>query len=119
MRVFDRMTEHRVSPDLITFSIVLKANCDAGRLEAALELLGSIQRSGLSPDEVIVNNLLAGCAKIADPKLAKRMYSDMLASSITPCNATFSFLIRIFSQYNSLTRRHRCLSRIPRSITSR
>ena len=74
MRVFDRMTEHRVSPDLITFSIVLKANCDAGRLEAALELLGSIQRSGLSPDEVIVNNLLAGCAKIADPKLAKRHF---------------------------------------------
>eukprot|EP00927_Polykrikos_kofoidii_P065623 TRINITY_DN6135_c0_g2_i1.p1 TRINITY_DN6135_c0_g2~~TRINITY_DN6135_c0_g2_i1.p1 ORF type:complete len:618 (-),score=117.52 TRINITY_DN6135_c0_g2_i1:341-2194(-) len=103
MRVFEQMNDDgNVSPDLITFSIVLKANCDAGRLDAALDLLGVLLRSGLSPDEVIFNNLLAGCAKQGNTKLAKRIYTDMVAFGVKPSSATFSILIRLFSQCNLL-----------------
>merc|ERR1719343_1609048 len=55
-------------------------------------------KNGLHPDEVIFNNLLAGCAKHANVQLAKRLYDDMLASGIKPSNATFSILIRLYSQ---------------------
>merc|ERR1719343_898964 len=55
-------------------------------------------KNGLHPDEVIFNNLLAGCAKHANADLAKRLYSDMLASGIKPSNATFSILIRLYAQ---------------------
>eukprot|EP00927_Polykrikos_kofoidii_P024581 TRINITY_DN22326_c0_g1_i1.p1 TRINITY_DN22326_c0_g1~~TRINITY_DN22326_c0_g1_i1.p1 ORF type:complete len:634 (+),score=106.76 TRINITY_DN22326_c0_g1_i1:175-2076(+) len=103
MRVFEKMqADSNVSPDLITFSVILKANCDAGRLEVAMQLLGVILRSGLSPDEVIFNNLLAGCAKQGNATLAKRIYTNMLSSRIKPSNATFSILIRLFAQCNLL-----------------
>merc|ERR1719261_1195554 len=40
MRIYNKMsTDRNVKPDLITYSILLKANCDAGRMEKSLELL--------------------------------------------------------------------------------
>jgi len=99
MKVFEQMKgEESVPPDLITFSILIKANCDAGRMESALELLAGALHIGLKPDEVVFNNLLAGCAKQANAELAQRLYEDMVASGIQPSNATFSILIRLYSQ---------------------
>lgn len=99
MRIYEKMSaDKNVKPDLITYSILLKANCDAGRMEKSLELLDAMLQNGLRPDEVIFNNLLAGCAKHANAELAKRLYSDMLASGIKPSTATFSILIRLYAQ---------------------
>merc|ERR1719473_1630032 len=103
MKVYTQMSsEQSMSPDLITFSILIKANCDASRMEAALELLSATLRHGLQPDEVVFNNLMAGCAKQANAELAKRLYADMVASGIRPSNATFSILIRLYSQCKCL-----------------
>eukprot|EP00929_Paragymnodinium_shiwhaense_P008277 TRINITY_DN112225_c0_g1_i1.p1 TRINITY_DN112225_c0_g1~~TRINITY_DN112225_c0_g1_i1.p1 ORF type:complete len:665 (-),score=176.59 TRINITY_DN112225_c0_g1_i1:62-2056(-) len=103
MRIYERMQRDRnVQPDLITFSILLKANCDAGRLDSALELLDTMLKSGLRPDEVIFNNLLTGCAKQANAELAQRLYNDMVSSGIRPSNATFSIMIRLYSQCKML-----------------
>lgn len=99
MRIYQQMVEDKnVKPDLITYSILLKANCDAGRMEKSLELVDTMLKSGLRPDEVIFNNLLAGCVKDANARLAKRLYSDMFESGVKPSNATFSILIRVYSQ---------------------
>lgn len=99
MRVYQNMiSESAAAPDLITFSILLKANCDAGNLEVAFALLGSMTEFNLRPDEVIFNNLLVGCAKQGNVELAKRLYADMIASGVRPSNATFSILIRLYSQ---------------------
>merc|ERR1719502_882358 len=54
--------------------------------------------NGLHPDEIIFNNLLSGCAKDSNAELAKRLYDDMVASGVKPSNATFSILIRLYSQ---------------------
>lgn len=103
MRVYDKMRkEQSITPDLITFSILIKANCDAGRMEAALQLLTSMLDFGLQPDEVIFNNLFGGCVKSNNAALAKRLYGDMVASNVMPSNATFSILIRLYSQCKML-----------------
>jgi len=99
MKVYERMrTERNVTPDLITFSILIKANCDADHLEEGLKLLEAMITLNLRPDEVVFNSLLAGCAKQANAKLGKRLYADMLSCGIRPSNATFSILIRLFHQ---------------------
>lgn len=103
MKVYEQMrTERNVTPDLITFSILIKANCDSDRLEEALKLLESMANLNLRPDEVVFNNLLTGCARGSNAKLGKRLYADMLASGIRPSNATFSILIRVFQQCKAL-----------------
>jgi len=99
MKVYNQMrAERNVPPDVITFSILIKASCDAGRLEDALSLLEAMVNLGLTPDEVVYNNLLGGCAKESDDVLAKKLYKDMVKSGVRPSNATFSIMIRLFSQ---------------------
>merc|ERR1719263_2280269 len=103
MRVYNQMLSNEdVQPDLVTFSVLMKANCDANRLDEAFILLDTMLKRGLSPDEVIFNNLLAGCAKAANGELANRIYMDMIASGVKPSNATFSTLVRIYSQCKML-----------------
>merc|ERR1719377_284528 len=81
MNVFAQMHKERnVIPDLITFSILIKANCDADRLEEALKLLVAMTDLNLRPDEVVFNNLLAGCARQGNIQLGKRLYADMVAN---------------------------------------
>mmetsp|Transcript_32866 Transcript_32866/g.52425 ORF Transcript_32866/g.52425 Transcript_32866/m.52425 type:complete len:634 (+) Transcript_32866:123-2024(+) len=99
MKVYEQMrSERSMLPDLIAFSILIKANSDADRLEEALKLLESMLEQGLRPDEVIFNNLLAGCARQSNAELGKRLYIDMTSSGIRPSNATFSILIRLYQQ---------------------
>jgi pentatricopeptide repeat protein len=99
MKIYEQMrTGSNMLPDLITFSILIKAHCDADRLEDSLKLLEEMLQLGLKPDEVVFNNLLTGCAKQGNAELGKRLYSDMIASGVRPSNATFSILIRFFQQ---------------------
>mmetsp|Transcript_41668 Transcript_41668/g.109878 ORF Transcript_41668/g.109878 Transcript_41668/m.109878 type:complete len:656 (+) Transcript_41668:160-2127(+) len=105
MEVYQQMRSddlHGVTPDVITFSILIKANCDAGRLEKALGLLDGMMELHLCPDEVIFNNLLGGCIRDANHILAKRLYHSMVEGGIRPSNATFSILIRLFTSCRQL-----------------
>jgi len=94
----DMIADPNVSPDLITFSVLIKANCDSDKLEEALRLLEEMVELGLKPDEVIFNNLIAGCARLGNVALGKQLYNDMVQSGIRPSNATFSILIRLHHQ---------------------
>jgi len=114
MHVYEQMrTGRSVPPDLITFSILIKANCDARRLEAALQLLEAMLDFKLRPDEVVFNNLLGGCVKESKAELAKRLYEDMVAAGIRPSNATFSILIRLYAQCKLLDEAVEMLRREP------
>lgn len=98
MTMYNQMrTESGAKPDLITFSVLVKANCDAGRLDAALALLTGMMELNLAPDEVVYNNLISGCAKEGNVVLGRRIYKDMVASGTMPSNATFSVMIQLFA----------------------
>mmetsp|Transcript_34302 Transcript_34302/g.80204 ORF Transcript_34302/g.80204 Transcript_34302/m.80204 type:complete len:638 (-) Transcript_34302:102-2015(-) len=97
MTVYDQMKEN-ASLDIITFSILIKANCDASRLEAALKLLEEMVELGFQPDEVVFNNLLAGCANQGNISLGRRLYSDLLKVGLKPSTATFSILLRLYTK---------------------
>merc|ERR1719159_1176901 len=64
MEIYEYMRKEKsVEPDLVTFSILIKANCDTGRMEEALRLLEALSELGSQPDEIVFNNLLNGCVK--------------------------------------------------------
>jgi len=97
--LFAKMRKDKdMQPDVITFSILIKANCDAGRLEAALKLLMSMTEVGLKPDEVVFNNLLSGCIQDCNVELANQLYEEMHKTKVKPTVATFSILLRLYSQ---------------------
>jgi pentatricopeptide repeat protein len=119
MEIFKQMqNEKDIKPDLITFSILLRANFDVGRLEVGLGLVELMLKMGVQPDGVIFNNMLAGCAKFGGKSsvvLARRIYADMGASGLRPSTATFSILIRIFSDASLLEEAHEMLRTEPKS----
>ena len=52
VQIYEEMRKERsMQPDVITFSILIKANCDVGRLEEALKMLLAMKEAGLKPDE--------------------------------------------------------------------
>jgi len=63
-----------------------------------LKLLEELDALGLKADEVVFNNLIAGCALNGNALLGKQLYEDMVKSGIRPSNATFSILIRVYHQ---------------------
>jgi len=98
MEVYQRMrgdTASGVAPDVVTFSILIKAYCDSGRLEKALGLLEGMMELQLCPDDVIFNNLLAGCVQEGNNGMAKRLYRSMVEGGVRPSNATFSVMLRM------------------------
>mmetsp|Transcript_28008 Transcript_28008/g.60798 ORF Transcript_28008/g.60798 Transcript_28008/m.60798 type:complete len:656 (+) Transcript_28008:161-2128(+) len=100
MSVYEKMLEDRtqgVTPDLITFSILIKANCDAGGLKEALKLLDTMLDLNLHPDEVVFNNLLSGCVQKNDEKLGKQLFKNMIEAGLKPSNATFSIMLRLLA----------------------
>jgi pentatricopeptide repeat protein len=98
MRIYRQMlADQNSQPDLITFSMVIKANCDAGHMEVALDLFETMLEKGLTPDEVIFNSLLSGCSNRSNVPLARQIYQDMVACGVSPSSLTFSILVRLYS----------------------
>lgn len=99
---FKEMQSQGVEADGVTYSLVLKALCAGGQLEAALDLFNSICAEGHKPDEIIFNNLLSGCVTCKNVALGERILHDMVKLGIKPTCATFSTLIKLYSECNAL-----------------
>ncbi|KAF4696620.1 hypothetical protein FOZ60_016628 [Perkinsus olseni] len=108
MDVFTEMRKAEVVPDLITFSILIKSNCDAGKVDVSLKLLDELLRSfrlrGYKPDEIIYNNLLHGCCipskEIKTPipsrkGLADQILLGMMDNHVVASSATFSIYMKV------------------------
>jgi pentatricopeptide repeat protein len=100
MCTYRRMLQTRnAQPDLVTFSILITANCDAGKMDLAMELFESMIKLGCQPDEIVFNNLLSGCVKTSNVDLAWKLLADMVNHGVKPTNPTFSILLRLLTQH--------------------
>jgi pentatricopeptide repeat protein len=98
----DMCADENVPLDLITFSILIRAHTDEGKMQGALELVMKMKCQGITPDEVIFNSLLGGCIKQGRVELAQSLYQDMISNGVKPSSATFSILIRLYSNCKML-----------------
>merc|ERR1719261_1361085 len=56
--------EPPAEPDVVTYSTIVKGYCNSGGLDRALAIVQDMQADGkLTPDEVMYNSVLDGCAK--------------------------------------------------------
>merc|ERR1719359_256687 len=100
--VYEEMRHQGVKPDTRTFSLVLKALCDAGRMEQALECFETMCAENIEHDEIIFNNLLSGCVVRKNLALGEKLLQDMLQVNITPSCATFSTLMKLYTECDAL-----------------
>jgi len=90
-------------PDLVTYSTILKGYCNSGCLDRALEICKDMQADGkLTPDEVMYNSLLDGCAKEQRPNDALKLLDDMKKQGVAPSNYTLSMVVKLMGRCRRL-----------------
>jgi len=90
------MEAAQITPNVVTFSTILKGYCMENRLKQALELLEQMKTAHhLHPDEVAYNTLLDGCARFGDYKTGMAVLADMEAYGVTLSNFTLCVLAKL------------------------
>merc|ERR1719247_2952082 len=86
-------------PDIVTYSTIVKGYCNSGCLDRALEILKDMHSDGnFTPDEVMYNSLLDGCAKEHRPNDALMLLDEMKKNGVAPSNYTLSMLVKLMGR---------------------
>lgn len=92
------MDATRVQPDAVTYSILIKASCNAGNLEKALDLFKHVHNSGMACDQVTYNTILLACSKADRFTDADDIFQDMMQRNMVPNSLTCSILIKMYGR---------------------
>eukprot|EP00746_Dinoflagellata_sp_MGD_P016418 gnl/MRDRNA2_/MRDRNA2_137037_c0_seq1.p1 gnl/MRDRNA2_/MRDRNA2_137037_c0~~gnl/MRDRNA2_/MRDRNA2_137037_c0_seq1.p1 ORF type:complete len:626 (+),score=112.07 gnl/MRDRNA2_/MRDRNA2_137037_c0_seq1:105-1982(+) len=88
-------------PDVILYSVLIKANCDQRLLEPALHLTKDMIEDGLEPDDIIINRLLDGCRHISDGDTAARIFTEFVESGkVKPTLPTLATMVKTYGKCN-------------------
>merc|ERR1719262_1638682 len=74
-----RRNHEGARPDIVTYSVLIKAYVDSHDLEKALLLVEDLNAAGHTPDDIILTHLLEGCRYVGNHALGKKLYKDMMA----------------------------------------
>lgn len=105
MVLFQRMKENlKVKPDLITYSILIKANCEKRNMDAALSLLDDMMKCNYQPDEIVVNHLIDGCCHVNNADLGVALFTDLVDSGKVKASVyTISTMVKLFGKTGRCT----------------
>lgn len=104
-------------PDIVTYSTIVKGYCNSGALDHALEILKEVQSDGkFTPDEVLYNSLLDGCAKEHRPNEALKLLDDMKTRGVQPSNYTLSILVKLMGRCRRLNQAFEIIEDIRREV---
>merc|ERR1740130_1764490 len=82
-------------PDIVTYSVLIKAYVDAHDLERALLLVEDLTAAGHTPDDIILTHLLEGCRYVGNHSLGKKLFEDMLAVGVNPSEFTLVTMLKL------------------------
>jgi pentatricopeptide repeat protein len=100
MQLFDNMRgdNSQVKPDMITYSMLIKAQCDAGDMGKALAILEDMLQSKCDIDDVVFTHLIEGCCNVSNVALAEKLFKDMQAAEIKPSVYTLTAMVKVYGK---------------------
>jgi len=91
-----------LSPDLVTYSTMVKGYADKGDIAGGLKWLEQMISDGISADTVVFNYLLQGCSVQAyDPLFVDDLLSKLVSLGFKPCTGSISILLKVFVESSS------------------
>jgi len=88
----------QVKPDMITYSVLIRAHCDNGNMGVALEILEAMLKRQIHLDDVVFTHLLEGCCNVSNVALAEKLFNDMLAANIEPSIYTMTAMVKVYGK---------------------
>jgi len=82
-------------PDIVTYSVLIKACVDSHDLERALKLVEDMVAAGLSPDDIVLTHLLEGCRYVGNHALGKKLFEDIMAAGVKPSSFTLITMVKL------------------------
>jgi len=111
--ILEDMKKHRIKPNVITYSTMLKGHCQNGDIQTGFLILEQMKKDArLKPDEIMYNSLLDGCAQnnLVDEGL--RLVEEMQAEGVQPSNFTLSILVKLMNRARKLDQAFDCVETI-------
>merc|ERR550537_1816450 len=96
--IFREMGLKNVTPDLISYSTLIKGYCVKGELEPAMQLFTLMRKRGIKPDGILFNSILDGCAHKQMRTLTEQVLTDMEQEGVRPSNFTLSILVKLYGR---------------------
>jgi len=100
--VIDDMREANIVPDVVTYSILMKASCSVGNVQNALSLFRQIHSRGLVFDQVAFNTLLLACSKADQISDAEDIFAEMRHVGMIPTHVTASIMVKMYGKAKML-----------------
>jgi len=100
MNLFESMQANnsQVKPDMITYSMIIKAQCDAGDMGRALQVLEDMLQNSCDVDDVVFTHLIEGCCHVSNVALAEKLYRDMRLANINPSIYTLTAMVKVYGK---------------------
>merc|ERR1719482_1911779 len=100
MTLFESMQAptSQVKPDMITYSMLIKAQCDAGDMGKALQILEDMLQNQCDVDDVVFTHLIEGCCQVSNLALAEKLFKDMLSAQISPSVYTLTAMVKVYGK---------------------
>lgn len=97
--LFEMLTSPGGKPDLLTFSVMIKAYAESGEVSSALKMLDVMTKENIEPDEVLFNHVLTACATFPlQPSEVTRTFETLMRRGMKPTTTTLSILLKGLAQ---------------------
>merc|ERR1719359_1661407 len=104
-KILENMKESKTTPNVITYSTMLKGHCQNGNIQAGFAILEQMKKDArLKPDEIMYNSLLDGCAQNNLVDEGMRLLEEMQNEGVQPSNFTLSILVKLMNRARRLDR---------------
>jgi len=110
------MEPNGCTPDVITFSTIVKGYCVKGELHRALEVFQNIDHNGMVADAIIYNTILDGCIRHNNMQLADELVGHMASYNITPSNFTLGILVKMYGRRGQLDKAFEIAVSLPKQF---
>jgi len=101
--LLEEMVKCGITPNIVTYSAVLKGLCQLNQLDRAFELVETMKASDhIRIDEQTYNTLLDGCARQGLYTRGMKVFEDMQAVGVRPSNFTLSILVKLANRGRQL-----------------
>jgi len=88
-----------LSPDIVTYSTMVKGFADKGDTAGALKLCEQMMSDGIAADHVVFNYLLQGCSvREHDPSMVDDLLSKMMSHGFKPCTGSLSIMLKVYAK---------------------
>jgi pentatricopeptide repeat protein len=110
------MEPNGCTPDVITFSTIVKGYCVKGELYKALEVFEGIERNGMVADAIIYNTILDGCIRHNNMELADQLVGNVDKYKVTPSNFTVGILVKMYGRRGQLEEAFKVVNTLPKQF---